>query len=241
MRLAGSDPAAEFDAIAAQYDDVLNRGLSITGETKEYFARGRVRWLEWRLAALGQRPRRILDFGCGTGTSVPLLRQAFDPERIVGTDISRASLHHARVRYADDVATFTEVGELPPTERFDLVFTNGVLHHIPPEQRPETWAAIARWLAPGGLLALWENNPLNPGTRWVMSRVPFDREAIPLLPGECRRSARGVGLEVITIDHLFFFPAALRWLRPLERYLRRIPLGGQYLLLCRNPRSGLCG
>ena len=36
-----SEPAA-FDACAATYDAALNRGLSMSGESKEYFARRRI-------------------------------------------------------------------------------------------------------------------------------------------------------------------------------------------------------
>lgn len=231
--------AAPFDEIAEQYDAVLNEGLSVTGETKDYFARARVRWLHGRLSALGVSPRSILDFGCGTGSAIPLLRDAFSPDRIVGADISEASLREARRRHQDAATTFCDIRELGPEERFDLVFTNGVLHHIPPADRPGTWAAIARWMASGGFFALWENNPRNPGTRWVMSRLPFDRDAVPLVPGECRRAARDVGLDVVATDHLFFFPAILRWLRPLEPHLRGVPLGGQYMVLCRKPAASL--
>jgi len=70
-----------------------------------------------------------------------------------------------------------------------------------------------------------------------MSRLPFDRDAVPLRPAESRRGAMSAGLTVISTDHLFFFPAMLRWLRPLEPFLRRVPLGGQYLVLCRKPAS----
>lgn len=232
-----TDPAAQFDAIAQRYDEVLNTGLAVTGETKEYFARTRVRWLEQRLRAMDVHPRRILDFGCGTGSTVPLLREAFSPDEIIGADVSEASLGEARQRYRDARTSFCDVRELDAVDSFDLVFANGVLHHIPPAQRPQTWAAIARWLAPQGVFALWENNPINPGTRWVMSRLPFDRDAVPLRPAESRRGAMSAGLTVISTDHLFFFPAMLRWLRPLEPFLRRVPLGGQYLVLCRKPAS----
>ena len=52
-----------FD-LAAEYDAMLNQGLSLTGEGKRFFLDGRVRDIQ---AQLGAPPRRILDFGCGTG------------------------------------------------------------------------------------------------------------------------------------------------------------------------------
>src|SRR5690349_8425981 len=62
-----------FDAYAGEYDAALARGISVSGEDKEFFAQGRVRWLARRLDALKERPKGILDFGCGTGTAAPFL------------------------------------------------------------------------------------------------------------------------------------------------------------------------
>lgn len=45
---------------------------------------------------------------------------------------------------------------------------------------------VRRSLRPGGVFAFWEINPWNPGTRHVMSRIPFDRDAIMLTPPEAR-------------------------------------------------------
>src|SRR4051812_19980524 len=47
------DPSA-FDAYAAEYDAALEQGISISGEGKEYFARGRILWLKKVLGALGE-------------------------------------------------------------------------------------------------------------------------------------------------------------------------------------------
>ena len=90
-------------------------------------------------------------------------------------------------------------------------------------------------LRPGGLFALWENNPWNPGTRWVMSRIPFDRDAITIPPPEGRRMLTAAGFAIEETAYLFIFPRALKWFRPLERRLTRLPLGAQYLTLARKP------
>ena len=61
----------------------------------------------------------------------------------------------------------------------DLAYSNGTFHHIPPAKRMDALGFIFQRLKPGGIFALWENNPWNPGTRWVIeSRIPFDRDAI---------------------------------------------------------------
>jgi len=114
------------------------------------------------------------------------------------------------------------------------VFSNGTFHHIPPAERPGALAFIHRNLKPGGLFALWENNPWNPGTRWIMSRIEFDRDAITLSPPYARAMLRGNGFDVLESTSCFFFPAALKALRGLEPALKGIPLGAQYLVLARR-------
>jgi hypothetical protein len=58
-----------------------------------------------------------------------------------------------------------------------------------------------------------------------------------LFPHQARRLLSQAGLKVLRTDHLFFFPARLAALRPLERWLRRVPLGGQYLVLVQKPQA----
>ncbi len=93
-------------------------------------------------------------------------------------------------------------------------------------------------LRPGGYFAFWENNPWNPGTRWIMSRTPIDRDAITISPREARRLLQSTGFRVLSVDSLFYFPRSLGWFRPLEKALTRLPLGGQYLALCVKDTSG---
>ncbi|MBI5366727.1 MAG: hypothetical protein HZA54_06800, partial [Planctomycetes bacterium] len=73
-----------FDDYGRNYAETLNRSLAPTGETVEYFARGRVAWLAARLAGFGPaaRPRRVIDFGCGTGNAVPWLRSLLGADEI---------------------------------------------------------------------------------------------------------------------------------------------------------------
>ena len=235
---AVSPPAPTFDAFASAYDVALHAGLSVTGESKDYFARGRADWLRHRLSELGVQPAAVLDFGCGTGSSVPYLLRLPGCRRVHGTDVSQESLAVARRTHGSAGVTFGTPDE-PVSERFDLAFCNGVFHHIAPADRARALTTVWRALRPGALFAFWENNPWNPGTRYVMSRIPFDRDAITLSPREARTLLRHSGFDVLRTDFLFFFPAFLRWLRPLESLVSAVPLGGQYLVLARKPATDM--
>jgi SAM-dependent methyltransferase len=233
-----SQPALDpkmFDAYAAQYDAALQQGLSVSGETKDYFARGRINWLAQVLTRMGEEPQSVLDFGCGIGTSSRWFREALPPAKILGVDVSAKSLEVARQLHGNLGIKFASLAEYRPDERFNLAFCNGVFHHILPRERPGAVDFIFRSLRPGGLFAFWENNPWNPGTRIVMKRIPFDREAIPLSAFKALRLLRAGGFQTVQTDFLFIFPRILKCFRGLEPLLSRLPLGAQYQILCRKP------
>ncbi len=239
MKADPSDPSLpsldpQFDAFADNYDEALQRGLRVSGEGKEFFAAGRLHWLQRRLRERGVTARRILDFGCGTGTATAGLLQLEGAESLVGVDVSARSLAVARRHAADPRARFELLRDHRASADRDLVFCNGVFHHIPPEQRASALGVIHDSLRPGGWLALFENNPWNPGTRWIMSRIPFDRDARMLSAPAARTWLRVAGFEVVVTDFLFFFPRSLAWFRGLEPGLRGLPLGAQYLVLARR-------
>jgi SAM-dependent methyltransferase len=225
----------EFDAYAADYDAALAQGLAVSGEDKMYFVRGRLAWLATCLHRLGEQPATVMDYGCGIGSATPVFFEWLDVMSMVGTDISPHSLDVARRIYGSERAHFRLFDHYQPTASLDLVYCNGVFHHIPPQARAAAVTYVARALRPGGLWAFWENNPWNPGTRYVMHRIPFDRDAIPLTPPEARRLLQAGGFEILRTDFLFLFPRMLKWLRGLEAWLARWPLGAQYQVLCRKP------
>jgi len=227
-------PPAEFDSFAKSYEQDLAKSLAITGEGREYYAQRRIDWTAQCLARLEFQARKILDYGCGDGANVPTLGARFKAERVLGVDISEASIAVARQSYSASGLSFVTISEWTPDATIDLAFTNGVFHHIPPAERKDCLAAVRRSLRPGGLFAFWENNPWNPGTRYVMSNCAFDEHAITLSPREAQGLLSEAGFKILRLDSLFYFPRQLGFLRPIERWLHSLPLGGQYLVLCQN-------
>ena len=228
----------QLDRHAAEYDSALNRGISVSGEGRDWFARERLLHLARCLEPLAIRPQRVLDFGCGIGSAAPFALEAFPELRqLIGVDVNAQSLDVARRRHGGPRVEFRLLSEHVPSADLDLVFCNGVFHHIAPERRAGHVREIHAALRPGGLFALFENNPWNPGARYVMWRIPFDRDAIRVSPPAARRLVAAGGFEILHTDFLFVFPRALSWLRPLERWMRRLPLGAQYLVLGRKPAA----
>lgn len=225
----------EFDSFAAQYEEALNEGLSVSGEGPEYFAKKRIEWTNEILSSKRIAVDKVLDFGCGVGIATDLLRSTFAPWEIHGFDPSSAAIARAKNEFAAEDCHFTHVAAELPRDHFDLAYCNGVFHHIEPEHRKQAFSIVFDVLKPGGWFAFWENNPWNPGTRYVMSKIPFDRDAIVISPREARFLLKSANFEVHRTDAWFLFPRMLRWLRPLERLVYWMPLGAQYLVLAKKP------
>ena len=225
---------AEFDRFARSYDEDLAKSLAVTGDSREFYANKRIDWTQRCVARLEIPVRRVLDYGCGDGANVPLLAAAFHAEHTLGVDVSSESIAVARQSGPDLGVQFLTLAEWTPDGSVDLALTNGVFHHIPPAERAGCFEAIRRSLRPGGLFAFWENNPWNPGTQYVMSRCAFDEHAIKISPREAKKLLTHAGFKTLRTDFLFYFPRQLSFLRPAETWLRALPLGGQYLVLCKK-------
>ena len=165
-----------------------------------------------------------MDFGCGTGSATPYLFDLIGVESVIGLDVSAKVLDAAKRTYGSERTQFLLFEEYQPSEQIDLVYCNGVFHHVPLSDRDAVVNYIYRILRPGGVLALWENNPWNPGTRYVMSRIPFDRDAITLTAPGTRRLLSAGGFEIMRTDFLFIFPSVLSWFRGIEPSSRDYPL-----------------
>src|SRR5262245_27858625 len=107
-----------FDEYAGRYDSALNMGLSLSGESREYFAQARVDWLAGRLRERGAAPQQVLDFGCGTGDTCPELLHRLNARLVVGVDPSLESVATARRAHSNPRLRFEETAALEPSGQF---------------------------------------------------------------------------------------------------------------------------
>jgi SAM-dependent methyltransferase len=223
---------SEFDAYAASYRDIINRGAAITGESFEYFIGVRVRRVVAELGGPGaaSRTRRILDFGCGIGATEQVLREHFPDAELHGVDESARSLEAADSLRMPRTWFHRVGGHVLPFDSgfFDLVYSNGTFHHIDHARHATVLAELARVLAPGGSAFVFENNPLNPVMVHNMRNNPFDADARMIFPWRLRRALSGAGLAARSPRYYAFFPKQLKAIRGLEPRLSRLPLGAQY-------------
>jgi SAM-dependent methyltransferase len=227
---------AEFDKFAEEYLATHRTNLAVTGESPDYFARYKIVEVGRRLRALRIAPARVLDFGCGIGNSAPYLREAFPQAEITGVDVSEKSLAVARARFpgaAEFVAY--DPDDAPPGAQggYDLIFSACVFHHIEPAEHVAIFRRLRERLAPGGVMAIFEHNPVNPVSRYIVATCPFDENAVLIPAGELARRQREAGFGRVGVTYTGFFPGPLRLLRPLEPAMGRIPVGAQYYTFAR--------
>ena len=75
-----TDP--EFDKYAEKYDDILGGSIPNSLNEDAYFAEYKISLMA---KLLGQKsPARILDFGCGSGRSLPFLLEYFPDSELWG-------------------------------------------------------------------------------------------------------------------------------------------------------------
>src|SRR5262245_44615634 len=137
-------------ATPADYDALLERGIRLSGEDRTFFIRGRLADLLARLPR-DAHPRRILDYGCGSGDAVPHLASAFPDAAVVGADDAPEAVAWARAHHHHPRIAFTEAAALGSLPAFDLAWMNGVLHHVAPPARAAVLRRIHDALVPAGL------------------------------------------------------------------------------------------
>jgi SAM-dependent methyltransferase len=227
--------AAEFDKFAEEYLAIHALNVRISGEDPEYFARYKIDEARRLWTAGRAGPAAVLDFGAGIGNALPHLARAFPGAEITGLDVSEKSLAVAQARFPDVARLVPFDGtRIPlPKASFDLIFSACVFHHIDSSEHVPLLTQLRQLLRPGGQLLIFEHNPINPLTRWVVSRCPFDDNAVLIRAAALRRRLHAAGFMDVKVSYTFFFPRVLAALRPLERLMKGVPLGAQYYTLSR--------
>lgn len=121
--------------------------------------------LKWSLLAYVEasefQEARVLDFGCGSGSSSMTLARMFPTARIVGLELEERLLSVARARaqfYGFERISFMRSpasSQLPPDlGLFDFIVLSAVYEHLLPMERKSLLPRLWRQLKPGGVLFL---------------------------------------------------------------------------------------
>ena len=196
------------------------------------------------LGRLGDRaPTRIVDLGCGPGTSTAALRARWPKARIEGIDLSEEMLAVARrsdpatVWRRDDLRTWRAAAP------YDLVFSNAALHWVP--DHAELFPRLLEAVAPGGALAVQmpasSESPVHRWVREVARSATWSSRwgtAVPAHPVEPPAvyyrllAPRSAAVELWETEYVHVLPDAasiVEWVKgtTLRPYLERLPPADQ--------------
>jgi SAM-dependent methyltransferase len=241
MSLSDSDgPRAEFDDYALNYSAGMDNPLKKRmGGDAEDFIEVKTDWLVRDLsravhADASNGEFGLLDYGCGAGTLLSLLRRRGLSWTLAGCDISQEMLKEARSRWSlDDPPDFRAiVDEKAPFDsaQFDAVVLSSVLHHVETASRGNVYSEALRVLKPGGRIYIFEHNPYNPVTRWVVKHTPIDKNAVLLTPTEVCAGLDIAGARGTRKSYIMFFPPKWASCRRFERLIHWLPCGAQYVV-----------
>ena len=220
-----------FDRFRDTYEEAVEEAISFAGQEHEFYVEAKVRrLLELARRHVGGRPLRALDIGCGTGLADSLLLPHVSS--LEGVDVSEGMVERAREANPGAAYRVYDGRTLPFEDgEFDVVFAMCVLHHVEPPDRRPLLAEMGRVANPNGLTMVFEHNPLNPLTRRVVRNCAFDEGVELLGRRELERLYRAAGLTLEESEYLLFVP----WRADaLERRLRWLPLGAQYVVAGRR-------
>ncbi|MFO7947503.1 MAG: class I SAM-dependent methyltransferase [Armatimonadota bacterium] len=162
-----------------------------------------------------QRPRRIVDIGCGTGGTMKALEGTGE---IFGCDVSRTALTFCRRRgFQRLVCSYGEALGLAD-EAFDVVVNCDVLEHI--EGDVEALAEMFRVLRPGGIVIL--TVPAHPYLWSEHDEALAHLRRYRRSEFESKLQEAGYSVEKLSAAVFFVFPVILTF-RLLQRLLPKKP------------------
>lgn len=144
------------------------------------------------------RGKSFLDVGCGMGRN-SAWPASYGASEGLAIDVDARSLASARrtlAPFAQVVVDERSAYEIGETDRFDIAFSIGVIHHLEHPQR--ALAGMTQAVKPGGKVLIWvyglENN------EWIVNLLDPLRKAL--------FSKMPIGL----VHHLSLYPTAVLWL-----------------------------
>ena len=154
--------SAIYRSLATGYD----RGAAYFSETRSFFWRD----LQFIKEYMGKNDK-ILDFGCGNGRLLDLIKDDF--KEYVGVDASKTMIGLAKKKYYELISKAPVEGQISfraihpyrfslPKKYFHTVAAIGVFHHFPPGPiREKIASTLSATLKQGGhiIVTVWDLHP----------------------------------------------------------------------------------
>jgi ubiquinone/menaquinone biosynthesis C-methylase UbiE len=213
------------------YNETFEKACELMGTSGAFFADYQAQQLRTWFPEYNEKSINILDFGCGDGAMTSFISYYFNHAQIHGADNSHESIEFAQQYYEPiQFHTLNKSSTNYPENRFDMIYTTEVFHHIPRNEHQAWISELVRITKPGGHIIIIELNPLNPITTLRFMFNPLERTARMLFPWNTKKLCKPYG----TITTKFFsFP---RFMKPLEKYMNKIPCGALYATVLKTSK-----
>lgn len=223
---------SNFDISRSDYRDMHDKSL-LPGLKHDHFRSQKTRWVSQIISETN--PATLLDFGFGPGdlledllgfgrSNAPLLF-GVEPSQHLREEFIKKHYHSGITE-----RLYPSLDEVPD-QSIEMMTCFNVLHHIPVRDRASVAATIYKKLAPSGVLLVWEHNPYNLGTQWIVCRCPYDNDAVLLSQNETLALFTPLRLSVSQYVNVVP-PQFCDWqvFKLVESSLAKLPIGAQYRL-----------
>jgi SAM-dependent methyltransferase len=238
----------EFDQHKETYRSDIDKAVAFSGQSHDFFTRVKAEYLIDLLRVLEKdrntrspaaRPLEVLDVGCGHGHIHPYLIQSAMRMKLSAIDVAATVVEEARLMNPTVDYRSYEGNRLPYNDSsFDAAYTIAVMHHVPPPQWPAFLKEMRRVVRPGGLIVIFEHNPINPLTQWIVRTCPIDDNAVLLGSRRLWKLVAQTHFTEIESRYILFTPLDGPRYRAFDKMIGWLPLGAQYYVSARVPQTG---
>ena len=220
----------EFNSYKDRYSDEIEQAISFSGQSHDYFTKVKADNLQTLIGKefASSDEVKMLDVGCGHGLIHPHLLSN-KKIKLNGIDIADEVIEVAKKNNPTVNYDSYDGKKLPyKDDSFDVAYAICVMHHVPPKQWNDFLNEMNRVVKKGGIVVIFEHNPLNPVTCHIVNKCPLDENAILLKNRKMHSLFKECGLDQISSNYILFVPFNLKIFRLLDKVLSWLPLGAQY-------------
>ncbi|MDJ1172944.1 class I SAM-dependent methyltransferase [Roseofilum capinflatum] len=200
----------------------LNLDAAVTYDAiTQYVVFPQETWVrEELIKSIGGYPRRILDLGCGTGSSTLLLKQEYPQAEVIGLDLSPYMLvmaeHKAQQAHLD-IHWKHGLAEQTPWEResFDLVTATLLFHETPPEITQAILREAFRLLTPGGECIILDGNQSSLREAEWITNIFEEPYMKAFAAGDLQQWMQDAGFEKVSADPIWWINQVTKAVKPL--------------------------
>jgi 2-polyprenyl-3-methyl-5-hydroxy-6-metoxy-1,4-benzoquinol methylase len=226
------------DNYADGLNDNVTRAMGLFGGYRSASILYKKEYVNAIISRFSFRINTVLDFGCGTGLYTKLLKEIFPHADIYGCDVSGEAIKIAKndvpgCRFDQIIDKSDLAGKYG--RKFDLVFINCVLHHIPHDEHISWLRALKSTIRNGGVgIIIFEMNPYNPLVQIMQKKNKvMEEHAVLLKPGYCKAMMNEI-FGNATGTYTFLFPWRKMIFKKIEHLCGRLPFGAQYYVASFN-------